>query len=195
MSDAHNSFLGVVLVGVRLSYFQKSYEAVAALADQSFKLSHRDGSVIVRYPDPANPGYDKMPADSPWYQLVAQGGGNYRYPSRIDGVVRLAAVRPLRDYPLVVDVGVSEAAALATWRIQAIAIGAGTLLFVACSLFLLRALSRQFHSLERSELALVQKTEELRRAMATVDAALNNLAGRGDVRLQPPAYCLQSALP
>ena len=44
-----------------------------------------------------------------------------------------------------------------------------------CSLFLLRALSRQFHSLERSEGALVEKTAELQRAKATVDAALNNI--------------------
>jgi len=175
INNANDTFLGAVVVGVSLSYFQKSYESVASPADQSFKLLHRDGTIIVRYPDPANPGYDKMPADSPWYQLVAQGGGNYRYPSHNGGGVRLSAVRPLRDYPLVVNVGVLETAALAAWRVQAIAIGIGTLLFVACSLFLLRALSRQFHSLERSETALVKKTGELQRAKATVDAALNNL--------------------
>ena len=175
INDANNAFLGVVIVGVRLAYFQKSYESVASLPDQSFLLLHRDGTVIVRYPDSPNLVSDKMPADSPWHRLVAQGGGNYRSSGYVDGAVRLAAVRPLRDYPLVVNVGVSEAAALVTWRIQAIAIGAGTLLFVCCSLFLLRALSRQFHSLEKSEVALVKKTGELQRAKATVDAALNNL--------------------
>ena len=175
INDANNTFVGAVVVGVRLSYFQKSYEAVASLADQSFMLLRSDGTVIVRYPDPTDRVHDKLPADSPWYQLVAQGGGNYRYPSYIDGVVRLFAVRPLNNYPLVVNVGVSEAAALATWRIQAIAIGAGTLLFVFCSLVLLRALSRQFHNLKKSEVALVKKTGELQRAKATVDAALNNM--------------------
>ncbi len=175
IDDAKHNFLGVVLVGVSLSYFQQSYESVASLHDHSFLLLRRDGTIIVRYPDPANHGYDRMPADSPWYQLVAQGGGNYRYPSHTDGVVRLSAVRPLRGYPLVVDVGVSEAAALASWRIQAVAIGVGTLLFVLCSLFLLRALSRQFRRLERSEVALIKKSGELQRAKATVDAALNNL--------------------
>ena len=174
INDANNTFLGAVVVGVSLGHFQKSYEAVASLTDQSFNLLRRDGTVIVRYPDSANPGYDKMPADSHWYQLVAEGGGNYRYQSHNDGV-RLSAVRPLRDYPLVVNVGVLETAALAVWRAQAIAIGIGTLLFVACSLFLLRALSRQFHSLERSKVALVKRTDELQRAKATVDAALNNL--------------------
>ena len=45
-----------------------------------------------------------------------------------------------------------------------------------CSLVLLRALSRQFHNLEKSEVARVKKTGELQRAKATVDAALNNMA-------------------
>jgi diguanylate cyclase (GGDEF)-like protein len=175
INGANDAFLGAVVVGVRLAYFQKSYECVASLPDQSFLLLHRDGTVIVRYPDPTDRVHDKLPADSPWHRLVSQGGGNYRWPSHIDGAIRLSAVRPLSNYPLVVNVGVSEAAALATWRIQAIAIGAGTLLFVVCSLVLLRALSRQFHNLEKSEVALVKKTGELQRAKATVDAALNNL--------------------
>lgn len=106
INDANNGFLGVVVIGVSLSHFQKSYEAVASLADKSFMLLHGDGTVIARYPDPTDRVHDKLPADSPWYQLVAQGGGNYRYPSYIDGVVRLFAVRPLNNYPLVVNVGV-----------------------------------------------------------------------------------------
>ena len=175
INDANNSFLGAVVVGVSLDHFQKSYEAITSLPDQSFLLLHRDGTVIVRYPNPTDRIHEKLPADSPWYRLITQGGGNYRPPSYIDGAVRLVAVRPLRDYPLVVNVGVSETAALAAWRVQAIAIGIGTLLFVACSLFLLKALSRQFQGLERSEAALVKKTGELQRAKGTVDAALNNI--------------------
>ncbi len=175
ITDPSNTFLGVVLVGVRLAYFQKIYESIASLPDQSFMLLHRDGTVIARYPDSTNRVLDKMPVDSPWHRLVSQGGGDYRSLVRTDGDVHLTAVRPLRDYPLVVNVGVSETAALATWRNQAIAIGTGTLFVMLCSLLLLRALSRQFHSLERSQAALVKKTEELQRAKATVDAALNNL--------------------
>jgi diguanylate cyclase (GGDEF)-like protein len=175
ISGVNNTFLGVVVVGVRLTYFQQIYKSIASLPDQSFVLSHRDGTIIVRYPDFKDRVYKSISAKSPWHRLVSQGGGTYRLPDDIDAEGRLVAVRPLREYPLVVNVGVSEAAALATWRIQAIAIGAGTLLFVCCSLFLLRALSRQFHSLERSKIALVKKTGESQRAKATVDAALNNL--------------------
>ena len=54
INDANNGFLGEVVIGVSLSYFQKSYEAVASLADKSFMLLHSDGTVIVRYPDPTD---------------------------------------------------------------------------------------------------------------------------------------------
>jgi len=157
-----NSFLGIVVVGVRLSYFQQTYESIGFLADQSFLFLHRDGTVIVRYPDPTDRMYEKMPAASPWLQVVSQGGGQYRSPGYFDDKPRLIAVRPLRDYPLVVNVGVTEDSALATWRIQAATLGVGSLLVVFCVALLLKAQSKQFRWLATSE--------------ATVDAALNNMS-------------------
>ena len=162
INGANNEFLGTVLAGVRLSYFQQIYESIASLTDQSFLLLHRDGTVIVRYPDPKNRMHEKMPTVSPWYQLVSQGGGQYRSPGYFDSKARLIAVHPLRDFPLVVNVGVTEAAVLATWRMQAITLGAGSLLVMLCVAYLLKAQSRQFNRLAISE--------------ATVDAALNNMS-------------------
>jgi diguanylate cyclase (GGDEF)-like protein len=123
---------------------------------------HRDGTIIVRYPDPKNRAYESMPAASPWHQLVLQGGGQYRSPGYFDNEPRLVSVHPLRDYPLVVNVAVSETAALATWRIQAITLGTGALLVMLCLAFLLKAQSKQFRRLATSE--------------ATVEAALNNMS-------------------
>ena len=162
----------MALAAVRLTYFQQIYESIASLSDQSFLLLHRDGTIIVRYPDPKSRMYDKMPASSPWHQLVLQGGGQYQSPGYFDGKHRLVAVRALRDYPLVIDISVSETAALATWRVHAITLAAGTLLLMFCLVFLLKALSRQFHRLATSE--------------ATVDAALNNMS-QGLVMFDPSA--------
>ena len=162
ITGADNTFLGAVVVGVRLTYFQHIYESIASFPDQSFLLLHRDGTVIVRFPDPKNRAYEKMPAASPWYQLSMQGGGQYRSPGYFDATARLVAVHPLRDYPLVVDVAVSEAAALATWRIQAITLSVGALVVMLCVAFLLKAQSKQFRRLATSE--------------ATVEAALNNMS-------------------
>jgi diguanylate cyclase (GGDEF)-like protein len=176
INGANNTFLGMVVVGVRLTYLQQIYKSITALGDQSFLLLHRDGTVIVRFPDLIIRAGEKIPAVSPWYRLVSQGGGIYRAPGMFDGEARLTAVRPLRNYPLVVSVGVTETAALATWRIQAITLGIGTLLVMFCSALLLKALSRQFRRLANSEATVVVKVHELMQANAKVDAALNNMA-------------------
>jgi diguanylate cyclase (GGDEF)-like protein len=162
INDANKAFIGAAVVGVRVTYFQSIYESIASLSDQSFLLLHRDGTVIVRFPDPKNRAYEMMPAVSPWHRLVLQGGGQYRSPGYFDSTARLVAVHPLRDYPLVVNVAVSEAAALATWRIQAITLGIGALVVMLCVAFLLKAQNKQFRQLATSE--------------ATVEAALNNMS-------------------
>ena len=169
INGPNNEFLGVIVAGVTLSYFQQIYQSIATLPDQSFLLLHRDGTIIVRYPDPKNRMYEKMPLASPWYNLVVQGGGQYRSPGYFDNTARLIAVQPLRDYPLVVNVGVTEAAVLATWRIQAMTLSFGALLVMLCVAFLLKAQSKQFRRLVTSE-------ETLKSANATVDAALNNMS-------------------
>jgi C4-dicarboxylate-specific signal transduction histidine kinase len=51
INDANNEFIGVVVVGVRLSYFQHIYNSIASLPDQLFLLLRNDGTVITRYPD------------------------------------------------------------------------------------------------------------------------------------------------
>ena len=183
INGPNNTFLGEVLIGVRLSYFQQIYKSIALLPDQTFLLLHRDGTIILRYPDQVVRTNDKIPVASPWHRLVLQGGGTFRAPGLFDGQARLMAVQTLRDYPLVVNVGVTETAALATWRIQAITLGIGTLLVMFCSAFLLKALNNQFNRLAASEATLVEKAHELESANAQLStsqaqtyAALDNMS-------------------
>jgi diguanylate cyclase (GGDEF)-like protein len=162
INDANNTLIGVAVVGVRVTYFQHIYESIASLSGQSFLLLLRDGTVIVRFPDSIDRAFETLPTASPWHRLVLQGGGQYRSPGYFDSTARLVAVHPLRDYPLVVNVAVSEAASLATWRIQAITLGIGALVVTLCVAFLLKAQNKQFRRLATSE--------------ATVEAALNNMS-------------------
>src|SRR5450631_180790 len=169
INDSNNAFLGMIVVGVRLSYFQHIYNSIASFPDQLFLLVRNDGTIIVRYPDRKNRAGEKIASDSPWYRMVSQGGGHFRSPSHFDGLNRLMAVRPLRDYPLVINVGMSEATALASWRNHAITIGIGTLLVIICSVFLLRALANHIKRLVSSEAALADE-------QAKVDAALSTMS-------------------
>jgi diguanylate cyclase (GGDEF)-like protein len=176
INGLNDEFAGAVLISVEFTYFEAIYHSIATLRDQTFVLLHRNGNVIVRYFDGKTHTGEKMPAVSEWYKLVARGGGQFKGQSVFDNNPRLVAVQPLHDFPLVVNVGVTQSAALATWRIQATTIGLGTLIVVICSGGLLIALSRQFRRVVNSELALVKKSKELEKSNATVDAALNNMS-------------------
>jgi diguanylate cyclase (GGDEF)-like protein len=183
INAADGAFAGLVSIGVEIKYFRHIYGTITSLRNQSFLFLRKDGTVLARHPDPNPRTGQKMPAASPWYGLVAQGGGYYRSPGYFDGEARLVAVRPLRDYPLVVNVAVSESAALAHWRRRAALIAVGTLLAVLCTLFLFRALTSQFHrladsesSLAEREAKLAEKSLELTKANERLDAALNNMS-------------------
>jgi diguanylate cyclase (GGDEF)-like protein/PAS domain S-box-containing protein len=178
----NNEFLGVVLIGVKVSYFQHIYNSITSVRNQTFLFLRNDGTVLVRHPDMQGIAGQKMPYDSPWYELIAKGGGHFRSRGNFDGTARLVAVRPIRGYPLAVNVAISEHAALATWRHRAMLIGAGTALAVLCSLLLLTALNGQFRRLLRSEESLAErearlaeKTVELKGVNCRIDSALNNM--------------------
>jgi diguanylate cyclase (GGDEF)-like protein len=175
-NSPNNVFVGMISVGVKLSYFEQIYNSIDSLPDQTFALLRKDGTVILRHPDSRDRAGETMPAASPWYKLVSQGGGIYRSPGYFDKIARHVAVRPLQDYPLVIDVAVSETAALASWRNHAIFIGIGALLALICSVFLLRILSAKVGLLIESEATSAKTTRELQRANVTIDAALNNMS-------------------
>ncbi len=175
-NSPNNVFVGMISVGVKLSYFEQVYNSIDSLPDQTFALLRKDGTVILRHPDSKDRAGDTMPAISPWYKLVSQGGGVYRSPGYFDKIARHVAVRPLQDYPLVIDVAVSETAALASWRNHAMFIAVGTLLALICSVILLRILSSKIGRLIESDATSAKTARELQRANVTIDAALNNMS-------------------
>jgi len=81
LESASGAFLGVVIVNVRISYFRHVYETASALKDRSFLLLRRDGVLLVRYPDVTTGASDVIRPESPWYRLVARGGGFFRSPA------------------------------------------------------------------------------------------------------------------
>jgi PAS domain-containing protein len=183
LSGRDNEFLGVVVTGIQLTYFESVYNAITRLRDQSFLMLRRDGTILARHPDQIDRSDRKMPEGSPWYKSVADGGGSYRSPGYFDKKARFVSVQPLREYPLVINVAVSEGAALAKWYRWATLMGIGTLLALICSAFLFKLLSTQFRrvlesesALAERELSLAEKTHELQRANVHIDAALHNMS-------------------
>ncbi len=175
LSADDGQFLGIVLIGIKITYFQHIYEFLTSLRNLSLLFLRKDGTILVRYPEIENSNVNRMPADSPWYGVVATGGGAYTTEGIYANGSRLVSARPLRDYPLVVNVAISGDAALANWRGRATLIGLGTLLAILCSAFLLKALSTQFRRLIASEASIKEREVRLAEANTRVDAALNNM--------------------
>jgi diguanylate cyclase (GGDEF)-like protein len=183
IESADGTFLGIMQVAVQLDYFRHVYELISTLTDQSFLFLRRDGVVLICHPDPQSRTGDRMPVESPWYDVVAKGGGYFHTSGVFDGIPRVVAVRPLADYPLVVNVAMSETAALAVWQRRALLIGIGATLTLLGFTFLLRAFAVQFRQLTMSEKSVIErearlseKSGELELANVHFEAALNNMS-------------------
>jgi signal transduction histidine kinase/CheY-like chemotaxis protein len=161
ISGANHEFLGAVVATIRSEYFEEFYKAITLQESGSVMLLRRDGTIFARHPHTENMMGQKMTGESPWYRLVSDGGGNYRSPGYIDGIVRVVSVHPLQDYPIVLDVTISEDAALAHWRRQSIFIAGGALCAVLGFFILFRVLAVQFRQLDEHRANLETKTSEL----------------------------------
>jgi two-component system, sensor histidine kinase and response regulator len=159
-------FLGAVVATIRTEYLEEFYKAITLQESGSVTVLRRDGTMVARHPHTEKMMGQKMPAESLWYQLL-ESGGTYRSRGYIDGITRVVSVHPLHDYPIVVDVTISEDAALANWRRQSTFIAIGALCAALGFIVLFRALSAQFRELGANRASLEAKTSELQQ---TADA-------------------------
>jgi len=171
-------FLGLVIASMPLQEFRDLYASINLPENEAFALLRHDGTVLVRHPDPVSHIGARMPASSRWYSMVAAGGGHYQSPGYFDDEARLIAVRPLRAYGLVLDVGIPVRVALAHWRYMAAVIGLGTMFGAGLLLILLGLLRQQLRRLEQSRAALRLRNAELTR----VAGALRDSEARLDAK-------------
>ena len=134
-----------------------------------FTLLDPDGIILFRHPDGADAAGKALSNKAIWLDAVAKGDAGFRVFGQADGNIRYVSIRKVPEYPLIVDISVTEATTLAIWRQRAAAIGLGSAIFLLLSVYLLRAMSRQVRLLSNSEASLAQKSQQL-------DAALNNMS-------------------
>jgi len=162
VNGPHGEFLGLIQGAIEVKYLQDFFAAITLQRGGSVTVLRRDGTILARHPDTEAMMGKKMAAESPWYARLAEGGGTYRSPGYVDGTARVVTVHPLKEYPLVVDVTVSEAEALQSWRRQSSFIVVGAICAVIGFAFLFRILAVQFGRLEDQARALSRGAEALR---------------------------------
>jgi signal transduction histidine kinase/DNA-binding NarL/FixJ family response regulator len=180
VNGRQGEMIGVIYATLSLRYFEDFYTAVLRGEGNSVSLLRRDATILVRAPAADHATGLQLPASSQWFAVVAQGGGLYRSNGLISNERRSIFARPLKDYPLVVDVGLSETQALAAWRRQALSIGLGTTVMIAALLGLFRQLGLQFRKLAASRQAIADRAEELQGAQARLTRQAEELRATAD---------------
>jgi PAS domain-containing protein len=171
IDGSHGQFLGVLLGSFDLVYFEDFFRSLTEGGDLGVALLQRDGCLITSFPADAAIGRALRAHNFAWNRIAASGQAGF---FETEGVLRpgerLVSVNPLRDYPLVVDVAVSKARALAHWRQQATLAVLGTACAVLCMVLLLRALTLQLRRLERSETSLAERNANLEAARRRMES-------------------------
>jgi PAS domain S-box-containing protein len=162
VAGPEGQLLGLVVSVIDLRYFEDFYRAITLQDGGSVAVFRRDGTMLARYPHVERMMGEKLTPKAPFYTVVEEGGGSYRSPGYVDGIARVVSVHPLRDFPLVVTVSMSEDAALANWRRHSMLIVLGTLCTVAGFAFFFRALVVHSRSLERSDATLRESEARFR---------------------------------
>lgn len=170
-------FLGVAEVAIDIDYLLGFYKAITHDGAFRVTLLRDDGVILASYP-PVAGGIVRVSAGSPWFSLLAAGGGAFRSPGIFRGIPSIVSVSPVGSFPLVINASISEFAALTMWREQAkYTIGTAALLAGAViAMFLMSErqlrrqqvqnaiLSRTAEELRTSELQLRESEKRLERA-------------------------------
>jgi signal transduction histidine kinase/CheY-like chemotaxis protein len=167
ISGSGGEFLGTIVATMRIEYLETFYKAITLPELGPVTVLRQDGTIFARYPRVEEDIIgQKMPTASPWHRLSGSGG-IFRPQENATGITRIESVHPLSDYPLVVQVTISEAAALANWRRQSTLIAIGAVCAVLGFIVLFRELGAQFRELEQNRASLELNTMELQQ---TADA-------------------------
>src|SRR5262245_48095230 len=161
LENANGDFVGIIYCSVNTEYFEDIYGSIQSVHSHQFTLRKRDGTILARPPDASDLAGQKSDAGPQWHEAVARGGGGYSSAGDLEGGLNFVSVRTVPEYPLVVDISVTESAALDGWRQRTATIGIGSAALLLCSIYLLLAVTRQVRFLSNSEASLAQKSQQL----------------------------------
>ena len=172
------SFAGVLIVSLDPYYLARFYETVDLGAGGTVMLVGRDGIVRARVsftrdgPDGAGLTPKLTIGESVMLQLHSdESPRSFHVESGLDNVRRVVSYSELRDYPLIVGVGLSDSDLFAEydasrWRL----VGAAVIVSLLVAAFT-ALLARQMAKRQRSEVALASREAELSEMLALRERA------------------------
>jgi PAS domain S-box-containing protein len=156
------AFDGIVSVAINPEIFTGFYRELGLGEQGLVVLTGLDGYIRARNSnDGAGIGQD-VRGSGLFNEASTHDSGIARYQAKIDGVMRRAAYRRLDRYPMIMNVGVAEDAALAAYHFRERALYSGAAVASLLSLFAAAALLVALRRRERDALALADSGERFR---------------------------------
>ncbi len=175
LQHADGSFAGVALATVAYDYFSNYYERFDIGAEGVIMVGNDDGRLIMRRPLADHDLEAGVRTETVLTLLRQQGPAGSMDVTGRDGIARHFAYEHLRNYPLLVGVGLSQREVLARWRRSAWLGGAGAGALLLALVLLGGAMIRQLVLRDRLQQALrtakreLEASNESLRAMALSD--------------------------
>jgi PAS domain S-box-containing protein len=171
--SGNGAFVGAVVAGGRIDYFQQFYNDVRPDAGTTITLMHRNGSLVARHPAMPSAMGQRFPVVDTMLALrQANPSGPMRSVSPVDGVDRFGAIALVPDHPLAVIVTRDADVAMGSWRQQSIGTIARTLALGVLAALLLAMLRRQFQRLDKTRASLELSRERFALAAAGSDEGI-----------------------
>ncbi len=131
--DSQGRFAGVVIVALRLDYFNELFGALKLGPLSGANLLHADGTLLARIPYIADSVGRNLANTPNTARMQRSSEGQFSGMSALDGVERLYTFRHVSGYPLIVNVAQATQPILARWRSNAWLLGSfAALLMLAC---------------------------------------------------------------
>ncbi len=154
----------------------EAYQARSLSALRSVIYARRDGTILLRYPHLEGEARSTLPASSPWYAAVREGGGTYRSADSALQPARLAAVHLVNPLPLVIEVSMRRSDALAEYEHRRPWIIAAGLAIAGAIILLGHFLAAQYRRIEDAQRTLADKNALLETARTQLQATLGNIS-------------------
>jgi signal transduction histidine kinase/ActR/RegA family two-component response regulator len=183
ISGPDGRFLGVVLVGLSCDFFSKFFQNTSIGEHTAFSLYRSDYTLLARWPAvPAMMGQRNLTGST--YRLLEQGKthgvlqvDSPRTADQGRTVDRLAGIRLVRDYPLAINVTITDDVYLAGWRRMLRTMGGAaviSLLVLAAAIALIMALLRRQERDAATALALQARAEAANAAKSRLLAIISH---------------------
>ncbi|CAO3404535.1 response regulator [Azospirillum palustre] len=170
LHDDEGRFVGVASVSIRVNHLTDFYSIPGFEFDPLIAVYRPNGEVVARRPEPeASAG--RTAAAAPLFQsrLREAPEGQLLSASPLDGVLRIAAYRTVRDYGLVVLAGIDREEAMAVWRTRTLHTVVETLVGLLAVLGMLAWGMRYLDRERKAQVALAEARNAVERTSAERD--------------------------